>query len=189
MVGPFGTQLEAQLEAKGHEIVRLGKGGWSATTFLSSRGRSELEQLEGPFDLALLELGTNDATNFEAVPLDQAAENIVTLAQRLPAARVVWIGPPSFDPGIARTLYRSFADYDLNARSRDLWLAVSPKLASIDSRPATQPWTQRSDIHFGPKGGKAWATSVVEQLDQLPRGASVAVVALIVVLILLARLS
>ena len=189
MVGFFGEKLENKLRSQGHDVVRLAKGGWSATTFLTSRGQDELDRLDGWFDLALLELGTNDAANLDSVPLEKAAANILTLTRKLPTARVVWVGPPSFDATIARTLYPAFASYDLNSRARDLWLAVSPQIASIDSRPSTQQYAKRDDVHFGPKGSEAWASSVVDQLDKLGRSSTVAAVVIVGIAVLLAALS
>lgn len=164
-VGSYGAELERLFRQAGADVVRIAQGGASAVSLLPSgiHGAKLAEAvIRGPYDLAIITLGTNDATNSDAISPSRSADALRELADRIPAGDVFWIGPPAFSPEIAATLYPSFATEDLNARAQRLWTAASglfPERA-IDPRAATLPWVSASDVHFGASGGRAWAMFV-----------------------------
>ena len=168
-VGSYGAELESLFRSAGFDVVRLAKGGASAVSFSSiASHRTVLEEAlaRGPYDVAIVTLGTNDASNSGAVPIERSAAAIRDLADQLPAETVFWVGPPAFSPAIASSLYPSFATDDLNARSQRLWRLASPLFPAraIDPREATLPYVRNDDVHFGVAGGRAWAAFVGESV-------------------------
>lgn len=137
----------------------------------------EARQL-GPYDIAVVSLGTNDAANSSADQGDNfvkirtqakiAAKQIKKVADALPASIVYWVGPPS-----VRDLRLEYTDYrrHYNPDTMEiLWSEASPLFGAraLDSRPATKPYlTERGadGTHLGSKGGRAWASFVVGSIQ------------------------
>lgn len=172
-VGSYGETLERLFCESGHDVVRVAQGGASAVSLLPTGVHSaKLAEavMRGPYDLAIITLGTNDATNSSAVSVSRSASALRELADLLPASDVFWIGPPAFSGQIASTLYPVFASEDLNSRAQRLWLEASPLFPSraIDPRLATLPFVSTSDVHFGRAGGQAWASFVFDSVASAP---------------------
>jgi hypothetical protein len=178
--GSYGKALEKLFKAAGWRVTRVGwvsaradhylTGGWKKLTL---GGTGDWDAAKGKhYDVAVVSLATNDAANIPTNgKADAAAGKIVELIDTIDADTIWWVGPPAFDPSIARTYNKAFKDDDLNARADRLWTAASSKVSrAIDPRKATQPFVSSSDIHFdgtgAPKGGgKAWAQLVFDTVS------------------------
>ena len=173
--GSYGRELEKLFEAAGWTVTRVGWVGARADNYLNGTqeriglgGAGDWNAAKaGRFDVAILTLGTNDAALLPAGgAADGAAARLLALSRTLNAGEVWWVGPPAFEAGIARTYNKAFAQDDLNARADRLWRAASPLFSrTIDPRDATRAFMSSSDIHFGPKGGKAWAKAVYDRVS------------------------
>lgn len=172
-VGPYGEELERRFRDVGYDVVRVAQGGASAVSLLPTGIHSaKLAEAvtRGPYDLAIITLGTNDATNSSSVSVERSARALRELADTLPADDVFWVGSPAFSAEIASTLYPVFASEDLNSRAQRLWLEASPGFPgrAIDPRVATLPFVSSSDVHFGRAGGRAWASFVFDAVRSAP---------------------
>lgn len=98
--------------------VHAREGAPSSETLRTYQGGS-------PADVALIALGSNDASN------PQLAANLLALRRRVPAARVTWLAPYNATAsGIVTTIARAFGD------------AVLP-LAAFTSRDGVHPSSYR----------------------------------------------
>lgn len=176
----FGLALERLLREKGAEVTRFGWGGSAARTWLAGKpifGKQyTLAQVNasGPYDFALICLGTNDGANAQRAALEggpslasgtaTAARQILQVADGLSAKKVIWIGPPAM--GTANPYYT-------NAAMDAVWAAGAPLFGgrAIDSRGATREHVGGDGIHFGKTGGTAWAQFVVDALSAQQAGA------------------
>lgn len=185
----FGKTLEAALQAKGYDVVRFGVGATAARSWLAGpvtrKGLGATRSLAeaanaGPYDLALIVLGTNDAANTYRAsveggpPLDRgipaAAQQIKQVAGSIPARVTWWIGPPAMGDSVA---------YYNNASVDALWNAASPLFApyAFDSRPITAPYARTkgaSDgVHYYGTPATQWAQAVADRVTSpalLPLG-------------------
>lgn len=113
----FGKQLESDLTALGATVKRFGWGGSSANAWLNKipvAGKTlSIEQVvaEGPYDISIISLGTNDSANHyrnfvetrgkipTATDLAPDANKIVarisSISSQIGATYQIWVGPPS----------------------------------------------------------------------------------------------
>lgn len=174
-VGSYGITLENLLRDAGSDVTRVGVVGAAAYHYNTGKhsrltyGRvGDFDAAIGrPYDLAIVSLGTNDVTGWSAA---EAARQIRTLIDRINATTKVWVGAPSFSDTAASSYNPDYARKNLNARAQELWVELSPVYGAnaIDPRNATASYVQQKDIHFGPKGGKAWAEYVFASLPKPP---------------------
>ena len=114
-----GVGTAGALAAQGIRCeVHAREGAPSSETLRTYQGGS-------PADVAMIALGSNDASN------PQLAANLLALRRRVPAARVTWLAPyDATASGIVRTIARAFGD------------AVLP-LAAFSSRDGVHPISYR----------------------------------------------
>jgi hypothetical protein len=170
---PFGSKLEELLRASGATVVRMAIGGSAARQWASGKpvcrtmngekkclSAAEL-RAAGPFDLAIVSMGTNDAANASAANADrtraaeQAATDIETFMGLVGAPPFIVVGPP--------TLKDKLAHYT-NANMTPLVDVFSRRFAGrfVDSRPVPHP--DGDSVHMGRQGGAAWAQYVFDRL-------------------------
>jgi lysophospholipase L1-like esterase len=176
--GTYGSALEGLFRNAGWDVTRVGWVGAAASHYL--KGTQEKIGLGGTgdfaaargrrYDVAVISLGTNDAAALRpGQPADAAAADIRRLADQLNAGSIVYVGPPAFSDNAARTYNAAFAQESLDRKTDRMWQAAAPLFErAIDPREATRPFVQKTDIHFGPKGGKAWAQSVFSAVSGGP---------------------
>jgi hypothetical protein len=172
----FGQALELSLEARGAEVVRYGWGGSAASTWIAGRRifkkQYSLQVIrgDGPYDAALVVLGSNDAANAQRASMEGgrslregvkiASSDIRKVADSLGAVKSFWVGPPAMG---------SASPYWTNAAVDALWQETAPKFgkAALDSRAATLPHVPKGDgIHLGRGGAEAWAQFVVTEVTK-----------------------
>lgn len=181
--GTYGQSLEAILKAAGHDVTRVGWVGAAAYHYLAGKNESLkmggtgnfAAAKAGSYDLAIVSLGTNDAAGW---PAATAAQSIRRLIGELSASRKVWVGPPAFSANAAATYNPAFKTKNLNVRAQELYdaMAGGTGYATLDPRSATSGFVKNTDIHFGPKGGQAWAQFVADSvLTSAPAAVAVAV--------------
>lgn len=182
---PFGSKLEELLRSSGATVVRRAIGGSSAKQWASGRQvcrtingvklcyAAEDLRLAGPFDLAIVSLGTNDAANASAANADRtrsaekAADDVEKFMQLVGVQNFVVVGPP--------TLLDRIAHYT-NANMTPLVDVFSRRFGSryIDSR--SVPHVDGDSVHMGRKGGAAWAQLVFDRVSsgspELPTASS-----------------
>jgi len=173
-VGSYGKALADLFAARGAEVVRVGRVGATASSYLGD-GWKKLEGVGdfdaaklGQYDLAVVTLGTNDAAALSSSFIAQnAAEALQRVAERLNAATIWYVGPPAFSANAAASYNPVFRQEDLNSRADRLWRAVSGLFGgrAVDSRPSTKAFVRESDIHLGDAGGKAWAAAVFQRVQ------------------------
>jgi hypothetical protein len=162
----FGQALELSLEARGAEVVRYGWGGSAASTWIAGRRifkkQYSLQVIrgDGPYDAALVVLGSNDAANAQRASMEGgrslregvkiASSDIRKVADSLGAVKSFWVGPPAMG---------SASPYWTNAAVDALWQETAPKFgkAALDSRAATLPHVP---------GAEAWAQFVVTEVTK-----------------------
>ncbi len=116
----FGDKLETRFQEQGAVVKRFGWGGSAAKTWIAGLPKFgkqfTLKQVNdsGPYDIAVISLGTNDSGNAEAnrTPEEKAAgifrpesevsKNCETAAKKIAevvdgvkASKVYWVGPPA----------------------------------------------------------------------------------------------
>lgn len=176
-VGTYGTKLEQLFRARGDDVVRVAHVGATAGNYLSSgKYSAEFDGLRGQrFDVAVITLGTNDAAASDSVSPTTSAERFRALADGLNAGVVWYVGPPAFSDNAARTYNPAFKGEgkDLNTRAAKVFDAARDVFGSraVDSRPLTQAFVQRTEIHLGPQGGAAWAQGVFDRVSSGGSGA------------------
>jgi hypothetical protein len=176
----FGKSLEATLTARGAHVVRHGWGGSAASTWLAGKrifgkqytlkGVSDA----GPYDLALVVLGSNDAANAQRASMEggptlaagvaTASQKIWQVAGSLNAGTSFWVGPPAMG---------TKSPYWTNGAMDALWRATSPQFGkrALDSRPATQTHVKGGDgVHLGKEGADAWTSFVVSEVTKQEAG-------------------
>lgn len=168
--GTYGSSLEKLFTAAGADVTRIGWVGATASSYLKGTykkinlgGAGDYERaVANPWDIAIVSLGTNDAAALKVKqPADEAAANIKKLADTLNAKTIWYVGTPAFDEFAAKTYNKAFLDESLIVKADRLREAVKPLFQNtIDPRAVTAPFVQKTDIHFGAKGGKAWADAV-----------------------------
>lgn len=168
---PFGRRLQAKLEQLGATVVNLSIGGSSARVWSSGRPvcRTSGERrcltvedirAQGPYDVAIVSLGTNDAANADVDGGDLAArarttaERLRQFADAIPANEVWIVGPPRMagrghytDRTMAPVAEASAAEF-------------GPRF--IDSR--SVPRVDGDGIHVGQRGGEAWSSLVIDSM-------------------------
>lgn len=168
-VGKYGENLQKLYMAAGFDVVlSIAHVGAKASDYTEGKYRKEIVGIQSQkFDVVVITLGTNDAAM--GAPYDKTAKAIVDLYQEFDktGAKTFYVGPPAFSENAAKTYNKAFKNEDLNARSQKLIEKIQPSIPStyfIDPRNATAAYAQKKDIHFGPNGGKAWATFVFNQI-------------------------
>lgn len=188
----YGVQLERQLTELGATVVRMGIGATAARTWLAGpacrtiSGQRKCHSLEearqlGPYDIAVVSLGTNDAANSSVGQGDDpakiraqariAAKQIKKVAESIPASVVYWVGPPAVKDGRIKWKDPKTSMYHYYPESMEiLWSEASPLFGAraLDSRPATAPFLDErgaDGVHLGSKGGRAWASFVVGSIQ------------------------
>jgi len=168
----FGSRLAAKLRERGATVVNLSVGGSSARSWASggqvcrpgaSTGCLSIAALraQGPYDLALISLGTNDAANAAVTGGDlsaaarRTAQHVQQLVQQI-GARETWIVGP---PRISRTTGH-YTDATMAPVSEALKSTFGSHF--IDSRAV--PRMDGDGIHVGAQGGEAWAQYVIERM-------------------------
>lgn len=171
----FGKALEGLLAASGAQVTRFGWGGSAARTWLAGRltfGKQySVEQVRdaGPWDIAIISLGTNDGANGGKAAqgntaqaqqfAKQAAAQIRQIADGIGASEVWWAEPPQMSPSNA------YKGGDVTPwytpENIDLVRVEGRKLFGGHAIDATSVGTPDGDgIHLGGQGGKAWAALV-----------------------------
>jgi lysophospholipase L1-like esterase len=175
-----GRALEQMLRDKGATVSRFGWGGTAARTWLAGKPLRSgtlrtLEQVNagGPYDLALVVLGTNDGANSEAAAAQggpsmvagvaKAAQEIKQVADRVNAKKVIWVGPP---------MMGDITQYYTSASVNEIWRVTSPLFgsAAIDSREVTRPYVSGDGVHLGKEGGTVWAQYVLTEVEKQQAG-------------------
>jgi lysophospholipase L1-like esterase len=172
--GSYGKSLEKLFKDAGWSVNRVGWVGANATHYL--KGKETTLGMGGTgswsaakaqnYDLAIMSLGTNDAAGIApGASAASTAQKLKELSNDISASKIVYVGPPSFSENAARTYNPAFAKESLILKADRLWDATFPLFTlSLDPRQATAPFVTEKDIHFGPKGGKAWAQFVFDSL-------------------------
>jgi len=159
----FGKYLAKALKSQGYSVVRHGVGGTAAASWLSKRSKllDKLNQ-QGPWDLLLISLGTNDIANSnvgckgDKRCLKRAAarkvRQIGAVAQKVEAEKTVWIAPP--------TLHGT-KHYSKDAGDA-MYTAGTPAGVDIviDSRPPTKG-RRRDKVHPLGAQARAWVSAVL----------------------------
>lgn len=167
-VGSYGTTLERLFRESGAAVTRVGRVGARADSFLGEgwkrldgTGDWDAAKLKA-YDLAILSLGTNDAAASDSISYTKTADRMLELAGQVRASTVWYVGPPAFSTTAAATYNPAFAKENLNSRASGLWSVMRERFSgrAIDPREATRPYVSAKDIHFGAKGGEAWARYV-----------------------------
>jgi lysophospholipase L1-like esterase len=189
---PYGVQLERQLKDLGATVVRMGIGATAARTWLAGpacrtiSGQRKCHSLDearqlGPYDIAVVSLGTNDAANSSVGQGDNpakiraqasiAAKQIKKVADSIPASVVYWVGPPAVKDGRIKWKDPKTSMYHYYPESMEiLWSEASPLFGAraLDSRPATTPYLNEKwadGVHLGLEGGRAWASFVIGSIQ------------------------
>lgn len=170
---PFGVNLDRLLREAGATVVRMAIGGSAAKQWASGKqvcrtiagnkvcfSAADL-RAAGPFDLVVVSLGTNDAANASAANADrtraaeQAATDVETFMGLLGSPRFVVVGPPTLGDRL---------NHYTNANMTPLVDVFARRFSGrfIDSR--SVPLVDGDGVHFGRKGGEAWAKFVVDRL-------------------------
>jgi hypothetical protein len=176
----FGKSLEKMLAANGASVTRMGWGGSAARTWIAGRpifGKQyTLEQVRtsGPYDVAIVSLGTNDGANAGVNTQDagalsrEADKSIAQIKQVMDAtgASVVWwVEPPVMGDRVKH--YTNYnIDFVRKAGRREFGSR------SIDSTVVGAP--DGDGVHLGGRGGQAWAQvvhdKVVSETSLIPEG-------------------
>jgi lysophospholipase L1-like esterase len=174
---PFGVQLEARLREAGATVVRLGIGASSARSW--TRGEPVCRTLggerrcltvadlraQGPYDLAIIALGTNDAANAHAEGANLAQAALVTAsrlrqhAQAIGAPETWIVGPPRMGRTSGHYTDQTMAPVAEACASAFQEGAIQ----FVDSRAV--PKTDGDGVHVGRRGGEAWSAYVVQQIQ------------------------
>lgn len=172
--GSYGTSLEKLFKAAGADVTRVGWVGAAAIHYLN--GKERTLKLGGtgdfaaaasrPWDVVVVSLGTNDAAALApGQSAAEAAERIRTLAYKLQAKSLWYVGPPAFSDNAAKTYNPAFAKESLKLKAERLWDEARNRFPNaIDPRSVTAPFVSAKDIHLGPKGGAAWARRVFDTI-------------------------
>jgi hypothetical protein len=171
----FGKALEALLVSSGANVTRYGWGGSAARTWLAGRpifGKQfSATQVRdaGPWDIAIISLGTNDGANGGKAAqgnaaqaqqfAKQAAAQIKEIADTIGASETWWAEPPQMSPSNA------YKGGDVTPwytpENIDLVRVEGRKLFGGNAIDATSVGNPDGDgIHLGAQGGKAWAALV-----------------------------
>jgi len=111
----FGISLEKKLRAAGFTVNRFGVGGSSAASWLE---RLSKVVKNGPYDVAIICLGTNDGANAHVISRDperlaimarKSAANIREIASKVGAQITFWIGPPKMSGLASNPHYQPYA--------------------------------------------------------------------------------
>lgn len=188
----LGKGLEKALTAAGAKVTNVGIGGTSAEQWLKpvtcfpgkdkdgckpDSKRTRLGEL-GPFDLAIISLGTNDGANASAdgrpngIDASKFPEQLLKVAARA-APLLFYVGPPALrgapmPPG--KSGKRPKQHYT-DANVQPYFDAVRNVIgeAAIDSFQATRPFVSADGdgVHFYSSktgGGKAWVDAVMSAI-------------------------
>jgi hypothetical protein len=165
-VGTYGSALEAMLKAAGATVQRIAHVGARAADYLGKgKYAAELARAKGPFDIAIVSLGTNDAA-FLPTNRDKLAGQMQAILAASKAPTTWWVGAPSFHPKAASTYNAAFAKWNLTDRAKVVWDNVSRVFGdrAIDARDPTLAFVNPKDIHLGTSGGRAWAKHVFQSI-------------------------
>jgi len=171
----FGKALERMLTSSGASVTRFGWGGSAARTWLAGKPifdkQYTLEQVRnaGPWDIAIVSLGTNDGANggkaaggnaAQATKFAvQAAADIKKVGDATGARVVYWAEPPTMSPKNASKGGESVPWY--TPENIGLVRTEGRKLFGSRAIDATSVGLPDGDgIHLGGKGGEAWARVV-----------------------------
>lgn len=179
VAGPSANRLRKALQGAGWTVTLAGvgstsTGSWSGTkACVVGGGRCQvIDDLPRGTDLLLVSLGTNDAANASAgkykgkfakeTYFDAVVDRVIGLAQRMGAARTIWLLPP----------WQRGNHKHYNQPAMDLLYDAAPRAAAngielLDARPVTQSLVQGGDgdgIHLGKAGSDAWAAAVVAKV-------------------------
>jgi hypothetical protein len=181
---PFGSKLEAKLKAAGARVSRLAIGGSAAYQWASGKpvcrtisgqkkclSAADLKAA-GPFDIAIISLGTNDGANASAAKTDLAAAaavavaDIKKLATAIGADQTWLVGPPTMGENDKKvTKDRSIPHYT-NRNMEFVYAAAAPVFGSllIDSRAANPGAPDGDGVHVGKASGEKWAQLVFDRV-------------------------
>tara|TARA_R100000008_G_scaffold74138_1_gene52839 strand:- start:10 stop:1620 length:1611 start_codon:yes stop_codon:yes gene_type:complete len=163
----FGKYLAKALKSQGYSVARHGVGGSAAASWLSKRAKllDKLNQ-QGPWDLLLISLGTNDIANSNVGckgdkrclkrAAAQKVRQIGAVAQKVEAEKTVWIAPP--------TLHGA-KHYSKDAGDA-MYTAGTPAGVDVvvDSRPSTKG-RRKDKVHPLGAQARAWASAVLAGLS------------------------
>jgi lysophospholipase L1-like esterase len=162
----FGKALERRLTADGAVVQRFGWGGSAARTWLAGKhtlGKQfTLEQVKasGPYDIAIISLGTNDGANAGVGTQDantlraEAAKSvgqIQQIASAVGAPVTWWVEPPRMGDRV-----KHYTNYNIDFVRSAGRQAFGRR--SIDSTVVGTP--DGDGVHLGGRGGEAWAEVV-----------------------------
>jgi lysophospholipase L1-like esterase len=166
----FGKALERKLAAEGAVVTRFGWGGSAARTWLAGKhtlGKQfTLQQVKasGPYDIAIISLGTNDGANAGVGTQDAATlkaeaaksvSQIKQIADAVGASVTWWVEPPRMGDRV-----KHYTNYNIDFVRSAGRSAFGSR--AIDSTVVGTP--DGDGVHLGGKGGEAWAAVVHERV-------------------------
>ncbi len=185
---PSGVAIEQCLAAQGYDVTRRGIGlsttkSWMENNICRPKNDDAGAKCvawdeilgNGPFDLCLIYLGTNDgafaqdAAKAKSNPVDQTqsareiADRVKALATRAGAGRTIWVGPPTT---------RTTSHYQNAAMTYIYNESARAGVPVFDSRPSTydEVTNKKSGdgVHVGQKAGEQWASAVCAEVAKGP---------------------
>jgi lysophospholipase L1-like esterase len=167
---PMGITLEKMLTESGASVKRFGWGGSAARTWLAgkkARGKQfTVQQVKdgGPYDIAIISLGTNDAANAGVGTQDpakltaeavKAVGQIKQIADTVGAKDTWWVEPP-----LMKDTVKHYTNFNVNFVRQE-----GRKVFGERAIDATSVGTPDSDgVHLYSVGGKAWAKVVHDRV-------------------------
>ena len=166
----FGKSLEKMLAANGASVTRYGWGGSAARTWIAGqpifKKQYTLEQVRsaGPFDIAIVSLGTNDGANAgvntqDAGALSREADKSISQIKQVMDATgapiVWWVEPPRMGDRV-----KHYTNYNIDFVRKAGRSAFGSR--SIDSTVVGTP--DGDGVHLGGRGGQAWAQVVHDRV-------------------------
>lgn len=178
----FGVKLAAKLKAAGARVTQLAIGGSAAFQWASGKPvcRADGEgkkcisladiKAAGPYDIAIISLGTNDAANAGKAGGDMtvasrgAIADTKRFADAIGAKQTWWVGPPTMGKNETK---QSYVAYYSNRNMEFVYAAGFATFGSfaIDSRPANPGAPDGDGVHVGTKSGEKWAQLVFDKVE------------------------
>jgi hypothetical protein len=161
---PMGSTLEKMLTEQGATVKRFGWGGSAARTWLAGKramGKQyTVQQVKdgGPYDIAIISLGTNDGANAGVGTQDKAkleaeavkaVSQIKQIADTIGAQKTYWIEPP-----VMGDKTKHYTNYNIDFVRRE-----GRKVFGADAIDATSVGPHPSDgVHLYGDKATQWAT-------------------------------
>ena len=153
--GPFGVELERLLTQAGASVSRQAKIG-SAVKYWFRLLPGLLRQHRPSVVIVGLGANMRDYPSARGTSA-QIAKTVALIRHVLPAARIVWVGPPR---------RRSDTDEKLARFNRIIQVGLKGKATFIDSAPYTPRYEGRDGVHYAAKPAQRWAQHVFGALGR-----------------------